>query len=101
MKSQLKIALEENPDLLKNRIVHIQDKRGRPRLEDDQPDLLETIKTIAMFGASAEERRRSEALRSCKTLPYLFAEMKSLGFQISETSLYYRFLLKNCKTNSN
>ena len=51
--------------------IHVSDERGRQRIEDDQPDFLETIAKIAMFGASAADKRRSEILRSCKTLTHI------------------------------
>ena len=43
-------------------------KIGRPRLEEQFPNLLETIVKIVSPGASAESKRRSELLRCCKTL---------------------------------
>lgn len=78
--------------------VTVQDLPGRPRLEDEQPELLETIARIAMFGASAADRRRHESLRSCKTLKDLHKELEGLGFEISKTATYYRLLYKNRST---
>ncbi|KAF9823760.1 hypothetical protein SFRURICE_017323 [Spodoptera frugiperda] len=37
---------------------------GRPRLEVEQSELLKTISDLALFGASAEERRRCEIVRT-------------------------------------
>lgn len=48
--------------------VKIQDHPGRPPLDRDQPDLQDSILEIINSHCSAEERRRSECLRSMKTL---------------------------------
>ncbi|GBP20877.1 hypothetical protein EVAR_80696_1 [Eumeta japonica] len=37
---------------------------GRPRLEEEQSELLKTISDLALFGASAEERRRYGQIRA-------------------------------------
>lgn len=44
---------------------------GKPRLERDQPDLMDTIIRIVTHHSSADERRRTETLRSMKTLNQL------------------------------
>lgn len=46
----------------------LRDAPGRPRLEENQPGLMETIAEIASFGGTAYDRRRTEKVRSCKTL---------------------------------
>lgn len=75
--------------------MQVRDKEGRPRLEEDQPQLLKTICEIAMFGGSADLRRRSEMVRSCKTLKELTKELQDSDFQISDSAAYLRFLPKN------
>ncbi|XP_017475728.1 PREDICTED: uncharacterized protein LOC108365992 [Rhagoletis zephyria] len=72
---------------------------GRPRIECKQPELLKTIVDIAMFGASANERRRSEIVRSCQTLSDLHEKLLHLGYQISRSATYLRLMPKNCKTS--
>lgn len=51
-----------------------------------------------MFRASAEERRRSEIVRSCRTLNYLHEKLNEHGFQISRSSIYLRLLPRNYTT---
>lgn len=95
--------LRDNMKELKNKNkpsenAEIDTKSGRPRLEVHQPDLLKTIADIAMFGASAEERRRSEVVRSCKTLDELHARLLELGYKISRNALYIRLLPRRYNT---
>ena len=54
-----------------NRVVS-----GRPRKEVDQPDLLSTIVNIVEASSAADNRRRSEHLRSVTTLDDLHQELK-------------------------
>lgn len=96
MKSKIKLAYNQSPivaNLLKARSVP-----GRPRLEEQQTELLKTIVDLAMFGASAEERRRSESVRSCQTLTDLHEKLKEHGFQISRSGTYLRLLPRNYTT---
>jgi len=65
-KAEMNELIKKAPAVAKKH--KIRDTVGRSRLEDDQIDLLQTIKTLAMFGGAAEDRRRSEAIRSCRTL---------------------------------
>lgn len=71
---------------------------GRPPITELQPALLETIINIAMHGSAADERRRSEALRSCLTLDDLHNNLISLGFQISRTGTYLHLMPRSYKT---
>ncbi|XP_065172441.1 uncharacterized protein [Atheta coriaria] len=96
MKSKIKLACNQSPivaNLLKARSAP-----GRPRLEEQQTELLKTIVDLAMFGASAEERRRSESVRSCRTLTDLHEKLKEHGFQISKSGTYLRLLPRNYTT---
>lgn len=79
-------------------LFQFREEPGRPRLEVDQPELLQTISRIAMFGGAADERRRSELVRSCHTLAGLTKELQELGFQISESGTYLRLLPRNSHT---
>lgn len=86
MKSKIKLACNQSPivaNLLKARSAP-----GRPRLEEQQTELLITIVDLAMFGASAEERRRSD----------LHEKLKEHGFQISKSGTYLRLLPRNYTT---
>ena len=71
---------------------------GRRRLEHDQNDLLRTIIDIAMYGASAEERRRCEIVRTCRTLDDLHKALTERGYNLSRSSTYLRLLPR--KSNS-
>lgn len=73
-------------------------KVGRPRLEDDQPQLLKTIVDIVLCGAAADPRRRSEKLSSCKTLDDLHEALVQDGFRISRAATYIRLLPRNSAT---
>ncbi|GBP40850.1 hypothetical protein EVAR_88911_1 [Eumeta japonica] len=93
IKSKIILACNQSPtvaSLLKTRSAP-----GRPRLEEQRPLLLKTIVDLAMFGASAEERRRSEIVRSCRTLTDLHEKLKEQGFQISRSGTYLRLFPRN------
>ena len=49
-------------------------------------------------GASADERRRSDSLRSIKTLDGLLEELQLMGFSIKRSALYLRLLPRRCNT---
>ena len=91
-KCEMAEMLSENPSM--SHRLKIRNVPGRPRLESDQSDLLETIKTIAIFGGAADDRRRSEAIRSCRTLDDLHSELNAAGFVISRSATYLRLLPK-------
>ncbi|KAG5893520.1 hypothetical protein JTB14_017230 [Gonioctena quinquepunctata] len=65
---------------------------GRPSLENDQPSLLKTIADIALFGSAADDRRRTESIRSVKTLDELTQELRKIGFDISRGGTYLRLI---------
>lgn len=52
---------------------------GRPRLEHDQPALLETILMIVSAHSDADGKRQTDTLRFVKTLDQLLAELRFLG----------------------
>lgn len=56
--------------------------KGRPRLEREQPGLLDAILDIVGTTASADERRRTEQLRTCQTLDNLLNELKQMGTRL-------------------
>lgn len=51
-----------------------------------------------MFGAAADSRRRSEMIRSCKSLDDLHMELTNLGINISRSATYIRLLPRNSHT---
>lgn len=60
-------------------VLKIRDSVGRPRVEENQSGILEDIKEIAIFGAAADDRRRSETIKCCKTRDDLQAELCKQG----------------------
>lgn len=90
----IKQKLMEKPSTDGSQTTKISNLPGRPRLENNQPELLKTIADVAMFGASAEERRRCEVVRSCRSLDDLHEVLKELGYSLSRTALYLRLLPK-------
>lgn len=78
--------------------VSLREEQGRPPLDIDQPELLKTIIEIAMFGGAADNRRRTELVRSCKTLKDLHTELQSQGFSISKSGTYLRLLPRKSHT---
>jgi hypothetical protein len=70
---------EEHPDAARELNTLIAQPTGRPRLEREQTDLLDAIISIVTCHSSADEKRRSETLRTIKTLDQLLTEMKLLG----------------------
>ncbi|CAF4768582.1 unnamed protein product, partial [Rotaria sp. Silwood2] len=70
----------------------------RPSLEVDQPALLQTIIDIAAPFAGADDRRRSDTLRSAKTLDDLCEELDKYGLYLSRSAAYLRLLPKRSNT---
>ncbi|CAG7734862.1 unnamed protein product [Allacma fusca] len=85
-----KIAAE-HPELLN---LNREQYSGRPRLEENQPLLLQTIIDIVSASTSVDPRRRDESLRCCRTLDELRDELLLKGFSLSRSSLYLRLLPK-------
>ncbi|KAF2902872.1 hypothetical protein ILUMI_03314 [Ignelater luminosus] len=88
-------------------------KRGRPPIEKEQEGLQEAILNLVYYGASADDRRRSEILKCAKTVDELLAGLKDQdhsiyhnnnniiifsGYNISRTALYYRLIPRNVST---
>lgn len=92
-KRKLEDVCLEHPDVANK--LKIRSNPGRPSLEEDQPDILQTIMKIAIFGSSADERRRTETVTSCKNLDQLHEQLKTLGLQLSRSATYLRLLPQN------
>ncbi|GBP38729.1 hypothetical protein EVAR_22378_1 [Eumeta japonica] len=71
---------------------------NEPRVEENQSGILEVIKEIAIFGGAADDRRRTETIRCCKTLDDLRAELCKQGYTISRSGLYLRLLSRRANT---
>ena len=66
---------------------------GGPRLETDQPGLLEAIIDLVQNSTAADDKRRSEILRTTRTLVELHPALLELGYILCKTSLYYRYVI--------
>lgn len=64
-------------------ILKLREAPGRPRMEEEQPGLHQAIIDISIFGSGADDRRRSEMIRSVRTLDDLHAELVKNGFTLS------------------
>ena len=96
MKRKLEDICHENPEIKKR--LSLRDSVGRPNLESNQPLLLKAIADIALFGSAADDRRRTESIRSVKTLDELTQELRKIGFDISRSGTYLRLIPR--KSNS-
>ncbi|CAG7693073.1 unnamed protein product, partial [Allacma fusca] len=68
--------MNENPEIAEKLRSCNKEKQGRPRLEETQPGLLEAIIQIVSTDASADEKRRTETLRTCQNLSSLQTELQ-------------------------
>ncbi|GBP88239.1 GA-binding protein subunit beta-1 [Eumeta japonica] len=84
-------------DVIKKPVVkqqlNVHETVGRPRLEEAQPELLKVLAEIASFGGGADEKRRTEMIRSCRTLDDLVKELEALGFNLSRSATIFVFYL--------
>ncbi len=58
-------------------------------MDDACPDLLATIEEIAIIGGAADDRRRSETFRLCLNLDDIHESLKTKGYDIKPSTLYY------------
>lgn len=92
VKEKLKKAANSNVD------VGPRSKPGRPRLEETQEGMLNAIKAVAIYGSAVHDRRRTEEIKSRKTLDELHSKVHKLRYKISRSALYIRLILKNSRT---
>ena len=72
---------------------------GKPRIEEQCPNLLEIIEEIAKSGgARSDDKRRSQTIRPCLTLDDLREKIKQRGYDIKRSTLYYRLLPHRAKS---
>ena len=64
---------------------------GRPTYADNE-SLLHAIKEIALMGCETDDRRRSELIRSVRTLDELVAELEKMGSLLSRRGVYLRLI---------
>lgn len=87
-------ALDENV----RKKLGMQPKVGRPTVTDDNI-LIQSITDIALAGSAADDRRRSEIIRTIKTLDDLHKYLqKELGISLSRSALYLRLLPRDSTT---
>lgn len=84
---------EENPNIAQRFKSFTREERGRPSLEIDQAGILAAIVKIVQTTSTADERRRTECLRTITTLDDLTAELRKLGFKLSRSATYLRYKL--------
>lgn len=75
-----------------SQILKVRKDPGRPRIENDQPDLLKIIVSLVTLGSGAHLRRRDETIRSCRTLDELTVQLQQYGYNISRSGAYLRLL---------
>lgn len=68
-KENIKDLIAAHPDA--HNFLKIRSRPGRPRLEEDQPELLKAICDIAIHRSAAHEKRQTEIYRFIKTLDEL------------------------------
>lgn len=81
-----------------NDILKLQKIAGRPKLENNQPELLKTILDIATFSGGADPKRRTETVHCVRTLNELHDRLLELGFTLSRSATYLRLLPRNSTT---
>ena len=64
----------------------------------DNSALIETICRIAISGSAADDRRRSEVIRTVKSLDDLTTSLRSEGFELSRSAVYLRLVPRNVRT---
>ena len=98
LRDNLNKVCEENPEATKLLKSFNRNVFGRPRAEVDQPWLLSAIINIVQASSTADERRRSELLRTVTTLDDLVKELRNLGYNLSRSASYLRLL--PCRGNT-
>ena len=75
-------------------------KVGRPRIKEDKPGLLETILALVQSSSATDDRKRSEMIRTVKSLSDLHLELLAAGYNLSRNTTYIRLLPRRENTNS-
>ncbi len=88
--SQVEHLFETKPELRPQLRKLYRREGGKPRIEEQCPDLLQIIEEIAKVGGATDDRRRSQIIRPCLTLDDLREKIKQRGYDIKRSTLYYR-----------
>ncbi|CAB3979549.1 Hypothetical predicted protein [Paramuricea clavata] len=87
---------EIEPEIRKKLCGKEEGIRGRPRKPNStgtaEDELLKTITAIAITGSASDDRRRTEMIRTVKTLDDLTDELQKRGYQLSRSAVYLRLL---------
>ena len=78
--------------------LRLRDTPGRPRIECDNPGILETILEIATIGSACGDRRREDIFRTVRTLDQLTAALHNLGYAVKRGAVYLR-LIPRCQSS--
>ena len=74
-------------------------KVGRPSIDEIQPGIIDCLKQIVSSSiCGADGRRRSEVLRTVRTLDDLHKAVEDMGYSVSRTGLYYQLLPRDGST---
>lgn len=96
-KARMEEICQSHPEISK--ILKLRTIKGRPSKNEECPDLLQTIIDVATVGGAADLRRRSDMIRTCKTLDQLHKYLEqNLDLEISRSAVYLRLLPR--KSNS-
>lgn len=93
------IIRETKPYFITANILKIRKQAGRPRVEEDQPELLKAICDIALYGSAAEEKRQNEMVRSIKSLDELVEALQTRGFRIGRSAAYLRLVPRRANSS--
>ena len=84
------------PDLARD--MNLRETVGRPRLEVDQPGILEDLLRIATIGSACSDKRRDDLFRTVKTTDDLQKAITDLGYKVSRSAVYVRLLPRDQTT---
>ena len=97
-KKKVEELIEKRPEIAEElSCLTTTTKVGRPTFAQND-NLLHTVQEIAILGCGSEDRRRSEIIRSVRTLDDLVDELKKQGFTLSRTAVYLRLLPSRVNT---
>ena len=97
-KKAIKAAIQLYPEVASILKGINRESPGNPRIECDQPEILEEILKIAEVGSACSDRRRDNTVRTVRTLDQLKTELNNLGFQVSRSGIYLKLLPRDAKS---
>ena len=86
--------METRPEIAKElACLTTAEKVGRPVYSQNE-ELIKTIQEIAILGCGADDWRRSEVIRSVRSLDDLKEEVNKMGFTLCRSALYLRLVFE-------